>query len=736
MTGQGSLPALETWGGIECTVNRVDDRFLDQLERSGHAARDGDLELLAGLGIRALRYPVLWERVAADGPDRACWDWPDARLGRLRALGVEPIVGLLHHGSGPRSTSLVDPGFPEAFARYARAVAERYPWVQRWTPVNEPLTTARFSALYGHWYPHARDDRAFARAVVGQCRAIALAMRAIRDVNPDAQLIQTEDLGRVHSTPLLAYQADFENERRWLSLDLLCGRVTREHPIWGYLTGAGIEPAELESLVDAPSPPDLVGINHYLTSDRFLDERLDLYPAATHGGNGRHSYADVEAARVPVEPGAGIGGALGDAWDRYGLPIAITEAHLACTREQQLRWLHEVWTTALAARARGVDVRAVTAWSLLGAFDWHVLVTREEGRYEPGAFDVRSPRPRPTALAAMVRDLARVGVHEHPVLDSPGWWRCDDRFLHPAPPAAESDRWIHPVQGADAGSRIPLLVTGATGTLGRAFAHACRERGLEHRLTTRREMEISDPASVDHALDEIAPWAVVNTAGYVRVDDAEREVDACERDNCEGAAVLADACARRGIPFLTFSSDLVFGGERDAPYVESDAVGPLGAYGRSKATAERRVLARMPDALVVRTSAFFGPWDDHNFVTVALRAIEGDTPFLAATDQVVSPTYVPDLAHAALDLLMDRERGIWHLANAGAVSWCELAHRAADLAGLPAARVEPCPSSALGLVAPRPRYSALGSEKGAILPSLDDALARYAAHRAACTQPA
>src|SRR4051794_38725361 len=95
-------PALELWGGIECTVNRVGDRFHDQFEWSGHAARPEDLDLLAGLGLRALRYPVLWERVAPDDPARPDWSWADDRLARLNRLGVRPVVGLVHHGGGPR----------------------------------------------------------------------------------------------------------------------------------------------------------------------------------------------------------------------------------------------------------------------------------------------------------------------------------------------------------------------------------------------------------------------------------------------------------------------------------------------------------------------------------------------------------------------------------------------------------------------------------------------------------
>jgi dTDP-4-dehydrorhamnose reductase len=135
----------EVWAGIECTVNRVGDQYFDQLERNGHATRLEDLDLFAELGVRAIRYPVLWERTAPNGIESADWSWADERLGRLRELGIRPIVGLVHHGSGPHHTSLIDPAFPDKLAEFARAVAERYPWVDSYTPVNEPLTTARLA---------------------------------------------------------------------------------------------------------------------------------------------------------------------------------------------------------------------------------------------------------------------------------------------------------------------------------------------------------------------------------------------------------------------------------------------------------------------------------------------------------------------------------------------------------------------------------------------------------------
>lgn len=286
--------ALQLWGGLEGTVNRVHDQYFSQLKRNGHASRSGDLEHFASLGIRALRYPVLWERTAPDGLDTADWSWPDQRLAALRRLGVRPIVGLTHHGSGPRHTSLVDPDFAAQLADYAGAVARRYPWIDDYTPVNEPLTTARFSGLYGHWYPHGRDDATFLRALVNQCRAVVLSMRAIRQVNPRARLIQTEDLGKTYGTDAMREQAGFNNARRWLSWDLLCGRVDSGHELWHYLTGNDITADELAWFRTHPCPPDVIGINYYITSERWLDHRVYLYP----GQPAPDGYVDVEAVRT------------------------------------------------------------------------------------------------------------------------------------------------------------------------------------------------------------------------------------------------------------------------------------------------------------------------------------------------------------------------------------------------------------------------------------------------------
>lgn len=706
----GPTAPLELWGGVECTVVRIGDEFRNQIVETGHVARLEDLDEIARLGIKAIRYPIVWETVAPDDPEALDFSWHDERLERLRQLGVTVVGGLVHHGSGPSYTSLIDRDFPRLLGEYAARVAERYPWIEWWTPVNEPLTTARFSALYGHWYPHRRDFRSMARALVGECLGTLEAMAAIRRVNPGAKLLQTEDLGKTFSTKKLAYQARHENERRWLSLDLLSGRIVPGERWHAKLLRAGIGEDELARFSDGQGTPDVIGINHYLTSERYLDERFDLYPGHEPGGNGRHRYLDLEAIRMPhLTEETGPAARLREAWDRYGIPMVISEVHHGCTREEQLRWFLEVWDAAEQVRSEGVDLRAVTLWSLMGAVDWRSLITRREGVYDVGAFDIRGPKPRPTLVAKAARAIGEGGSFNHPVLDVPGWWRRPQRF------------YIGGEAPVDLTGGRPILITGATGTLGRAFARLCEHRGLAFVLTGRAQLEITDEASIDRAIARYQPWAIVNTAGFVRVADAEREAEACFHSNTTGPELLARACARHGLPLVTFSSDLVFDGQLGRAYLETDPARPACVYGESKARAEQHVLELWPETLVVRTSAFFGPWDRYNFAWNALRTLDAGHEFTASDTEVVSPTYVPDLVHATLDLLIDGETGIWHLANEGQVSWNGFARWMAEGAKLDASLIRTPERSASS-------NNALSSERGLILRPLERAIDDYIDH--------
>lgn len=270
----------------------------------------------------------------------------------------------------------------------------------------------------------------------------------------------------------------------------------------------------------------------------------------------------------------------------------------------------------------------------------------------------------------------------------------------------------------------PLIIAGARGTLGRAFGRICHTRGLRAVELGRAELDIADSASVARALDQHRPWAVVNAAGYVRVDEAEADAERCFRENATGPAVLAAACAARRLPLLTFSSDLVFDGRQAEPYTESSLPNPINAYGRSKWAAELAVLAAHPAALLVRTSAFFSAWDEYNFVQLALAVARAGQPFAAADDVRIAPTYVPDLVNTALDLLLDDASGIWHLTCQDSCTWAELARAAARRAGLADDFVVPRPLADFGWPAARPRQSVLISEKGMVQPTIDDALRR------------
>ena len=308
------------------------------------------------------------------------WTFVEKSLTRLKELNVEPIAGLVHHGSGPIFVNFFDGSFEEGVANYAQLVAKKFPWLEYYTPINEPLTTARFCGLYGHWYPHEVNTLSFYKILLSELRATIMAMRAIREITPNAKLIQTEDLAKAYSTPLLKYQADLENHRRWISYDLLCGRVNKEHPFYHYLIKTvGLTETELEYFQENYCLPEICGFNYYITSERYLDEDLSKYPKEFHGGNETHTYADVHTVLVQLTEESGPNLLLREAYEHLQLPIAVTECHLYSTREEQMRWFSEMWETVNVLKEDGVDIRALTAWAIFGLHGWNKLVTEPWG---------------------------------------------------------------------------------------------------------------------------------------------------------------------------------------------------------------------------------------------------------------------------------------------------------------------------------------------------------------------
>jgi len=428
--GMKQISKLELWGGMEYTINRVKNEYFDQLSSSGHYNRPEDIDLIIASGIKTIRYPILWEKHQPSSLDPIDWTFTADNLERLRNAGINVIAGLVHHGSGPDYVNFFDDTFEDGLQAYAAAVALRFPWIEYYTPINEPLTTARFCGLYGHWYPHGKTDACFSRILVSECKATIKAMTAIRNVNPSAKLVQTEDLGKVYSTPALQYQADFENERRWLSFDLISGKIVPAHPLWNYLMESGVEIADLAFLNSQPIAPDIMGVNYYITSERFLDENLSLYPAGSHGGNVFQQYADVEAVRVDIPARMSLKELVMEAWERYRWTIAFTEVHLQCTREEQMRWLYEIWNTALSLQGENIPVVAVTVWALFGSFGWNNLLTEKGGEYESGAYILRNNVPEPTALLKLMKVLLTGREVRHPVLEVTGWWHSRERILY------------------------------------------------------------------------------------------------------------------------------------------------------------------------------------------------------------------------------------------------------------------------------------------------------------------
>ena len=172
------------------------------------------------------------------------------------------------------------------------------------------------------------------------------------------------------------------------------GRVDKNHPLWKYFIKHNIPAKELEFFVENKCEPDIFGFNHYLTSERFLDGRINRYPKHTHGGNRNQSYADVEAVRIELKEESGVEVLLKEAWQRYQKPIAVTEVHLHCHREDQVRWFKQVWDAADKLKKEGVQLAAVTAWAMLGSYGWNKLLTEPHGEYEPGVFDVAQWRSK------------------------------------------------------------------------------------------------------------------------------------------------------------------------------------------------------------------------------------------------------------------------------------------------------------------------------------------------------
>ena len=426
------------------------------------------------------------------------------------------------------------------------------------------------------------------------------------------------------------------------------------HPLWSYLARAGLR-RELEELASDPCPPDILGLDYYPPSERFLDDRLEPYPARTHTSNGRDSYADLDAVRVLAK---GLTG-----FERLALG-GVAAIRLAAGRYRGASRLHARGAAPLAQgdlgrrarlRARGVDVRAVTAWALLGSYDWDSLLTRRRGHYETGAFDVRTQQPRPTAVARIVRDLATKGDAKHPVLDSPGWWRPQGS-LRLACRSAGPGMALRAVPRCPAEAR-PLLITGGGRSPSLWFMAAIARPVVPSPLPRRARP--ADPQAVAAALQVLSALGGGQCRRLRlprRGAGGRRRLPARQSRTClrSGQSVrggwhpAARLVVSSGVRWLR------------APAVSrSDAPAPRGVYASCKLEAER-VLASCPRALLVRAGLVRAVGSGRPCSRGRSMRCTRGRPFLVAEDVTISPSYLPHLVTAALDLLIDGECGIWH----------------------------------------------------------------------------
>ena len=248
-----------------------------------------------------------------------------------------------------------------------------------------------------------------------------------------------------------------------------------------------------------------------------------------------------------------------------------------------------------------------------------------------------------------------------------------------------------------AGRRRRVLITGAGGQLGRALQQEFA--GDELVALSHKDWDVALPPPSGLP----APDLVLHAAAWTDVDGAEADPQGAAAVNIAGTANVASL----GAPLVAFSSDYVFDGRKREPYVESDGVNPLSAYGRTKLHGEA---AAGPDAWIVRTSWLFGP-TGHNFVRTMLRLGVERAEVAVVDDQRGCPTYVGHLARAVRDLVdADRPRGVWHLAAEGDCTWADFAEAIFFEAGVDC-RVRRVSTEDLGRPALRPAYAVLRSER-------------------------
>lgn len=251
-----------------------------------------------------------------------------------------------------------------------------------------------------------------------------------------------------------------------------------------------------------------------------------------------------------------------------------------------------------------------------------------------------------------------------------------------------------------------IVLGGKTGLLGQALSAVLAARGWSVHTPGRQDLDLFDRPAVEAYIAQTGASILFNTVAYTKVDQAEDEPVEAARLNRQLPLVLGKAALATGARLVHYSTDFVFNGKKTSPYTTGDQPDPRSVYGQTKLQGERELLAlNLPDLLILRTSWLFGPCKI-NFVTRILELAAIKPELSVVHDQVGSPSYTPDLAANSLALVERGASGIFHVANSGRASWCELATEAVQCADLPC-RIKPITSAEYPQKACRPAYSVL-----------------------------
>lgn len=377
--------------GIECSYPTIENgRWRrDQMAATGHYRHwRTDLQLCVELGLSHLRYgPPL--HLTYPARERYDWSFVDQVMAEMRELGVTPIVDLCHFGLPAWLESFQNPEVPAALTAYAEAFARRYPWVRFYTPVNEMYVCARLSALEGVWNEQRRDERSFVTAVRHLAKANVLMMQAILQIRPDAVFVNSES-GELYQpstpSPEIVRIADFENERRFLPLDLIYAHAVSDG-MQTYLRGHGMPDEEFAWFAAQPTPRRaILGVDYYEWNEKLID--ADGHPQALGELFGWYVVASQY-------------------WNRYRRPMMHTETNRMDARDGP-KWLWRQWYNVQLIQKAGVPVVGFTWYSLTDQIDWDVALSEALGNVSPvGLFDLnREPRSVAQAYRYLIATFA------------------------------------------------------------------------------------------------------------------------------------------------------------------------------------------------------------------------------------------------------------------------------------------------------------------------------------------